>query len=102
MSESEMLERMKRHEDWLKLDLALTFVGDMIGHYMRFWHIEFVKEPQNKELIKSINDKVRGFERERQQLYTEGAKSEIVIKAYTVYGLFLREEFLKKKAIESR
>jgi hypothetical protein len=96
MSESEMLQRMKLHEDWLKLDLSLTFVGDMIGHYMCLWNIEFAKEPQNKKLMKSVNGKVRELEKERQQLYAEGAKSEIIIKAYTVYSPFLRREFLKR------
>ena len=94
-------EQRKAHENWQKHDQGLTILGGMIDHYISLWHIEFVKESKNTELVKSLDEKIRELEKERHQLTMEGSWSQILIKADMVYRPFLQKEFLKKKDMDT-
>jgi hypothetical protein len=75
-----------RGTEWLKLETAIEIIGDMISYYSMLDN-----QPGNSEqMALEYYNKILQLGKERQGCYDSKNNSEIIIKAFTVYGPFLK------------
>lgn len=77
-------------EHWLKLTTAVDIIGDMIAYYHGPLCEELVKADPDKSVIDELTNKVDELGQERRKCYKEGEQDEVILKAYTIYGPFLK------------
>ena len=81
--------------EWLKLELAIDLIGDMIAFNSERLHIA-IKSNADEDLIASIENELIKLGHERQRCYECNANDEIILKAHMVYGPELRQINLMK------
>lgn len=57
--------------DWLKLEIAIETIGDMIAFYNRQLCQDIMSKVKDNELIRDLTNKVDQLGRERQQCYVK-------------------------------
>jgi hypothetical protein len=76
--------------DWLKLEISLEIIGNMIAHHVSLLDQAIREQQKNTALIKSIEDRIDELGKERQLCYVERRNYQVIEKAYTRYARFLK------------
>lgn len=75
--------------EWLKLELAIEIIGDMIALNSQRLHMAMAAN-EEATVISSIEIKIIKLGQERQKCYDYDTNDEIILKAFKDYGPELR------------
>ncbi|MFN7492663.1 MAG: hypothetical protein ACK5RG_07110 [Cyclobacteriaceae bacterium] len=76
--------------DWLKLEIAIETIGDMIGYYSQELHKAIEKRADSK-IISAIELELNNLGKERQMCYNVNSNQEIISKVLSEYVPKMRE-----------
>ena len=75
--------------DWLKLETAIETIGDMVAHHTARLN-QAIHSKAGKEEVTKISDEIGKLIQERTLCYDKDNNHDVIIKAYTIYGPFLK------------